>query len=241
MLIEIIAQIISKNINPAESVFVIKLTIQTGQDTLCIASVLCSFVCGEIMFFNKNHIHLKVNKTWFLVSKNAYFAESKGQYLYLKFSLKIIFSQINAQIFQSCQSFIDIFCLQSVSQVLFIVISFDLFSHKIDKNSWFVFTFCQFTSKITSSLFNQDFWARLHSAGEILIQSFFSKIHFSIAWEIVGISFTSRFVGIFVFIQIGLNQTINKIKNIKKASTKFIKIHAKIIIDCCHAGLFVRL
>ena len=44
MLIEIIAQIISKNINPAESVFVIKLTIQTGQDTLCIASVYFCFV-----------------------------------------------------------------------------------------------------------------------------------------------------------------------------------------------------
>ena len=83
--IEIIAQIITKNTNQAESVLEMKFTTQIGQETLWIASCLSFWFSGVIIFFSKIQIPLKVIKTWFLVSKNAYFADSSGQYFSKKF------------------------------------------------------------------------------------------------------------------------------------------------------------
>ena len=83
--IEIIAQIITKNTNQAESVLEMKFTTQIGQETLWIASCLSFWFYGVIIFLSKIQIPLKVIKTWFLVSKNAYFADSSGQYFSKKF------------------------------------------------------------------------------------------------------------------------------------------------------------
>ena len=83
--IEIIAQIITKNTNQAESVLEMKFTTQIGQETLWIASCLSFWFSGVIIFLSKIQIPLKVIKTWFLVSKNAYFADSSGQYFSKKF------------------------------------------------------------------------------------------------------------------------------------------------------------
>ena len=83
--IEMIAQIITKNTNQAESVFEMKFTTQIGQETLWIASCLSFWFSGVIIFLSKIQIPLKVIKTWFLVSKNAYFADSSGQYFSKKF------------------------------------------------------------------------------------------------------------------------------------------------------------
>jgi hypothetical protein len=89
-----------------------------------------------------------------------------------------------------------------------------------------------------SQALNPDFSAKPQETGLSFIHSFFSKSHFSIACFTVGISFNSRFVSILLFIPIGLTQKQNKKKNIKNAKTKFIKIPARIMIDCCQAGLF---
>ena len=83
--IEIIAQIITKNTNQAESVLEMKFTTQIGQETLWIASCLSYWFYGVIIYLSKIQIPLKVIKTWFRVSKNAYFADSSGQYFSKKF------------------------------------------------------------------------------------------------------------------------------------------------------------
>jgi hypothetical protein len=83
-LIEIIAQNMAKNIIQALRELVIKSTIPIGQLTACIASCLSFGVWGLNIFFKIYQIHLNVSNISFFVSIKAYFAESKGQYLYLK-------------------------------------------------------------------------------------------------------------------------------------------------------------
>ncbi|MGB2111359.1 MAG: hypothetical protein ACPHY8_06120 [Patescibacteria group bacterium] len=54
-------------------------------------------------------------------------------------------------------------------------------------------------------------------------------------------SFTGKSVSSFVFIQIGEIPIKNNTEKIIHASKKFTKTPAKIIIACCHEGLFARL
>jgi hypothetical protein len=84
-----------------------------------------------------------------------------------------------------------------------------------------------------------DFSAILQVNGDICIFDFISQTSFACSY--VGIIFTSRFVSILVFIQIGFTQIKNSIENIKIAKTKFIKIPASITIDCCQIGFVIRL
>jgi hypothetical protein len=86
-----------------------------------------------------------------------------------------------------------------------------------------------------------DFSAILHFNGLIITQGFFINNPDLIACSYVGISFKSRLVSIFVFIQRGFIQMKNSIEKIVIANKKFIKTQANIIIACCHAGLFIRL
>ncbi|MDP2396200.1 MAG: hypothetical protein Q8M44_04995, partial [bacterium] len=92
-----------------------------------------------------------------------------------------------------------------------------------------------------SHCFIQAFSEILHSSGESTNQFSFDNNQDFIDCSYVGISFKSRLVSIFVFIQIGLTHIKNNIVKINDASKKFIKTQARIMIACCQAGLFIRL
>jgi hypothetical protein len=150
-----------------------------------------------------------------------------------------MFSEIYEPIFQFshtkiCISFFVMFIISNfISFHLFFDTIFTIDSHEL--------TFSQLIVNTTSQFIIPDFSAILHFIGLSTNHSFFINNHDFIACSYVGISFNSRFVSIFVFIQIGFIQVKNNIENIIVANRKFIKTQASIIIDCCQAGLFIKL
>ena len=91
-LIEIIAQITTKNIIQPSKEWLMKSTIQMGQLTCSKASVLSFGVSGLNIFLINIHNHLNVNNVWLYVSKLQYLIESIIQYLYSNSLFNFIFS-----------------------------------------------------------------------------------------------------------------------------------------------------
>jgi hypothetical protein len=91
-LIDIIAQIIRRNIIHSLNALVMKSTIHTGPLTCASASCLSFGVSGVNIFFTRIPSHLKVRSDWLYVSIKPYFIAFKKEYLYSKSLLRVMFS-----------------------------------------------------------------------------------------------------------------------------------------------------